>query len=137
MIRRVVQRFKEMPSTLAMVSGLFGVFGALLIISVFTPGWNYRDQPVSYIDFWRMGGGPLVLAAGAIMLIIAFAFFRAQRWICIAIPIAFAAVTIGLLIWPDSESPNGWIGTLPWALSSSWYLRRKRDVVAYFTSPTR
>jgi hypothetical protein len=138
-IARLFHHLRQMPETLAALSCMFMIFGLLCLVAAVLPlsGWTYEDRAVSYQEFWRSGGGVLVVASGLVLILLAVAFYKAQRWVCYAVPLGFVALTIYAASRPDPTFPNEWAGVLLWVFFSYWYFNRKRKVVACFRDNPR
>lgn len=131
----VFRRLRRMPPVLAVATGWGMVLGAVLVLVTVIPVPSWKDaegRPVSYGELWRSGTGVTFLLIGGGLIVFAVACYRAQNWIRYAIPAAMGAGTIYFVLFPDSDAPYGWLGTLAWTLISLWYFHGKRDVAAYF-----
>jgi hypothetical protein len=134
-ISQSFRRLREMPGSLAALTCLFPLFGLVLLFLVVLPfgEWTYEGRPISYREFWRSGGGVLAVAAAGLLLLFGVAFYRAQRWVRIAVPLVFLALTAYSALKPDPSFPYEWVGAFLWACLSYWYLNRKLNVVRYFS----
>ena len=132
---RLYQRFKEMPRALATLTVVFFASGLMSIVLAIFPikEWSYDNQPVTYTEFWRMGGGILVVIVGTALLLLAIGFYQAWNWVRYAVPLVLAVITALSLIRPDPATPDQWIGSLLFAILSCWYFFWKRSVVHYFS----
>ena len=130
-----LQRLRQMPHTLALMTCVLTVLGLLVVVLAVSPfsGWNSEDGPVSYEDLWGFGGGFALLGAGVAMILFAWGFYRAQRWVRFALPLGFVLLTIYFALWPDLSFPYEWAGALFWAFLTYWYFNQKRKVVEYFS----
>ncbi|MBE0540983.1 MAG: hypothetical protein IH623_06330 [Verrucomicrobia bacterium] len=134
-ITQPFRRIRQMPETLAALSCMFMLFGLLGLVAALLPisDWTYEGRSISYQEFWRSGGGIVVTATCLAMILFAVAFYRAQRWVCYAVPLGFVGLTIYAALRADALFPYQWIGSLFWVFLSYWYFNRKRKVVAYFS----
>lgn len=130
------QHLKEMPKALAMLAGMFAVWGvvAILVAIIPTDGWSIENRPVSYGELWESGGGILVVGLGMALILFAVGFYKAQGWVRYAVPFSFAILTIYCLVKLDPTARYEWAGALFWSVLSYWYFFWKRKVVNYFKS---
>ena len=96
------------------------------------------EQPVSHLEFWKSGYGPMLTAIGGLMAVFAVAIYQARRWVRIAIPGLFLTFSVGCLSFAMFDPyPGAWADTASgaaWTLISGWYLNRRRAVRAYFAT---
>ena len=110
-----------MPKALAGLTGIFAACGLLLLMVALLP------------STWRIGDGMLAVTTGTLMLPLAAAFYKAQRWARYALPLVLAGSTIYIAIrpWPN-EGPHQWLGSFSLAIVSCWYFLWKQPVLDYF-----
>ena len=118
----LIPHLKRMPRALVALTGILAACGLICIASALLP------------ITWRVGDGILAVTAGALMLLLAIGFYRAQGWARYALPMGLAAMALGSAIrpWPN-EGSHQWLGSLFWGIVSYWYLFWKRAVVDYFS----
>ena len=116
-----------------------GICGPSCVLMTVLPIASYRigGNPVTYAEFWSSGGGPVMTLAGAIMVVLAIAFYKAQQWVRIVIPSVFGIAAIVIPLISIEDRWYGLIGLSTWSLSSWWYLNRKRDIAQYFATRGR
>jgi hypothetical protein len=131
----LVQHLRRMPKALAALTGVFTGCGLIAVVMAVFPitGWYYENRPVSYGEFWNTGGGVVAVSAGAVMMLLAVGFYRAQNWVRYAVPLGLAAMTVYSLIRPDPTARYQWAGSVFWGILSYWYFFWKRAVVDYFS----
>jgi hypothetical protein len=128
-----MDKFKQMPKVLALLTFLFAGCGLIAIVAIMLPGWRYKNQPISYREFWQSGAVLLPLSAGAAFLLIAVGFYKAQRWARYAVPVGLAMSAVYQIISPNSAEPYEWVGSLFWGILACWYFFRKQTVRLYFS----
>lgn len=135
-MRHIFHRLKLMPETLKGLSISLGICGPSCVLMAVLPISSYKvgGSPVTYAEFWSSGGGPVMTLAGAIMLVLAIAFYKAQRWVKIVIPAVFGIAAIVMPVISIEDRWYGFIGLSIWSISSWWYLNRKRDIARYFAT---
>jgi hypothetical protein len=113
---------KSMPKALAVMTGIFGACGLILVALALLP------------STWRIGDGIVAVTTGAFMLLLAVGFYKAQCWARYALPLVLAAMALSSAMrpWPN-EGPHQWLGSLLLAILSYWYFFWKSAVVGYFS----
>ena len=142
-MRNIIYRLKQMPDGLRAFCIACGVGGPILVLAMILPiGQCWIDgQPVSHLEFWESGVGPVVTATGCVMTFFAMAVYRARRWVRFVIPACFLTYGLGNLLFAlCNPNPELWVDTaggVTWTLISAWYLNRKRTVAEYFATAGR
>jgi len=125
-----------MPSILCALTCLFAALGPTVILLVVLPsdGWRDNNGPIAYAELWRSGAIIGLVAVGIAMILLARAFYKAQRWVRYVIPLGFTSLTIYCALEPDPSFRGDWTGALFWAVLSYLYLNRKSSVTKYFSA---
>jgi hypothetical protein len=113
---------KSMPKALAVMTGIFGACGLILVALALLP------------STWRIGDGIVAVTTGAFMLLLAVGFYKAQCWARYALPLVLAATALSSAMrpWPN-EGPHQWLGSFFLAIVSCWYFLWKQPVLDYFS----
>ena len=119
-----------MPKILRWFTWMCFAFGLFLPLSLIPVGHFINDQPVTFEEFWRRGGGPIFFVAGIVFPITGYGFVRAQNWS----RYFFTALQIALPVIPLFFGSLNWqvLVSLVWIAFVIYYLFCSPAVREYF-----
>ncbi len=121
-----IAKLKSMPSTLAGLTCLFLICGALCIMGALFP------NRITRAELWSSWDGLIILITGIVMMMFSLSVLRRIRWIRYLWPTIFAVMLVHSLIVFPEEVIEQILALIVWFMISSWYFFRKKTVVHYF-----
>jgi len=123
-----------MPEPLCWITPLLLFFGVFLPLIAIIPStsWDYNGKPISYVEFWATGGGPIITTTGLIILMFAVGIYRSQQWVKYSIPLGFFLLGVFILFTSYFDSRWESLGPFVWVLISWWFFFKKKSITKYF-----
>lgn len=130
----IINAFRQMPWGLRLVTGCcLWTSLAIPFISVPLPTvYSYNGEDVSWFEFWRRGGGPIVFGIGCFAAIMAYGLIRARRWSRVLFISSVAVFLICNILANGHDRGAVIVVSVLMMLPLVWYFFYRKPVREYF-----
>ena len=127
-------RNKAMPWFLKVIAanllGLGIVSGFACI--PFVSRQDFEGNPVSFLQWWLRGIGPLMFIPGLVFLMLCYGLTFATRWSRLVVLVALILGRSAAIVQTEGVTAASTIGSIAVVGFLAWYFYRRHTVVAYF-----
>ncbi len=131
----ILAAFRRMPTGVRVLT----VACLLLVLPLpiaCVPGMDFQigDQPVSFSEFWRRGGGLVFCCVGAYFSVVAYGLIRARRWSRPMLVLGGSGLVLVGTLSEGRLSTDTIVGFVVLALCPGIYLYFRQAARRYFAS---
>ena len=122
-----------MPGGVRLVTAI-SLMLTLLLPAACVPTGNYfvNGSRVSFLEFWRSGGGVLFAFVGVVAIVLSYGLLRARRWSRhFVVGLGWLLVVVTIIRWREFSS-DVVFAILIFGCWPSWYFYFRRPVREYY-----